>query len=104
METIERTTTAVNPVAPKVAPKEPAGVIKEAINKSTKDLALAAAFHVEGCKFLEIDKSDRTRMVFWFEGGENADRVEREWYQGTLINVLPLYAASSRAMKSLIHS
>ncbi len=83
---------------------QPSGVIKELVNKETKDLYLAAAFHAEGCKFIEIDKTDRTRMIFKFEGGELADRVEREWYQQTLLQVAPLYAASLRCMKSLIHS
>jgi len=83
---------------------QPQGVIKEAIRKSTKDLYLAAGFHTEGCKYIEIDKTDRTRMVFWFEGGDNADRVEREWYGGTLVVSATSYAASLRSMKSLIHS
>src|SRR5512147_1253624 len=83
---------------------EPVGVIKEAINKETKDLYLAAALHCEGVRFLGIDKSDRTRMIFKFEGGELADRVEREWYQGTLVVSASNYAASIRTSKSLIHS
>lgn len=83
---------------------QPSGVIKEVVNKETKDLYLAAAFHAEGCKFLEIDKTDRTRMIFKFEGGELPDRVEKDWYQGTLLGVYPIYAASLRLMKSLIHS
>lgn len=83
---------------------QPSGVIKEVVNKETKDLYLAAAFHAEGCKFLEIDKTDRTRMIFKFEGGELADQTEKDWYQGTLLGVFPIYAASLRLMKSLIHS
>lgn len=93
------------PVAP-VATKapQPAGIIKELVNKETKDLYLSAAFHAEGCKFLGIDKTDPTRMIFKFEGGELADRVETEWYQGTLLGIYSIYAASLRLMKSLIHS
>ena len=83
---------------------EPSGIIKELVNKETKDLYLAASFHCEGCKFLDIDKTDRTRMVFVFEGGELADRVERQWYQGILVVSATIYAASLRTMKSLIHS
>ena len=101
METI-KTTTAVNPV--RIAPKEPIGVIEEVVNKETKDLGLAAAFHAEGCKLIEIDKADRTRMVFKFAGGELADRVERDWWQGTAIGSYTVYYASLRMMKSLIHS
>lgn len=83
---------------------EPTGVIKEAIQKQTKDLYLSAALHCEGCRFVEIDKTDRTRMVFIFEGGELADRVEREWWEGTLVVSATAYAASIRQMKSAIHS
>jgi hypothetical protein len=83
---------------------EPAGVIKEAVNKTTKDLYLAAALHCEGCRYLGIDKTDPTRMIFMFEGGENADRVEREWYQDILAVSATAYAKSIRTMKSLIHS
>lgn len=83
---------------------QPAGIIKELVNKQTKDLYLAAAFHCEGCKYMEVDKTDRTRMVFIFEGGENADRVEREWYAQNLVVSASAYAASLRMMKSVIHS
>lgn len=83
---------------------QPAGVIKEVVNKETKDLYLAAAMQCEGCKFLGIDKSDRTRMVFQFEGGELADRVEKDWYQNVLVVSASAYAASIRMCKSLIHS
>lgn len=83
---------------------EPKGVIEEAIKKSTKDLYLAAAFFCEGCRYLDIDKSDKTRMVFWFEGGENADRVEREWYTKTLVVSATSYAEALRTCKSLIHN
>lgn len=82
----------------------PAGVVKEAIEKETKDLYLAAAFHCEGCRYVKIDKTDPTRMVFVFEGGDNADRVEREWYSNILVVSATAYAASLRMMKSLIHS
>lgn len=83
---------------------QPAGVVVEAIQKRTKDLYLAAAFHAEGCKFIEMDKADRTRMVFVFEGGENSDRVERQWNETTLVVSANSYAASIRHMKSLIHA
>lgn len=83
---------------------QPVGIVKEAISKQTKDLYLAAALKCEGCKFLEIDKSDRTRMVFVFEGGELADRVEREWYEETLVVSATHYASALRSCKSLIHS
>lgn len=96
--------TVVNAVIKGKNPLEPQGLVKEAIRKYTKDLYLAAAFHCEGCKYVEIDRTDRTRMVFWFEGGDNADRVERDWYGGTLVVSATAYAASLRSMKSLIHS
>lgn len=83
---------------------QPQGVIVEVVNKETKDLYLSAAFHCEGCKYLGIDKTDRTRMIFKFEGGELADRIESQWYDGTLVVSAPSYAASLRLMKSLIHS
>jgi hypothetical protein len=82
----------------------PTGVIQEVVNKETKDLYLAAAYHCEGCRFIEIDKTDRTRMIFKFEGGELADRIERQWYESTLVVSATAYAASLRQMKSLIHS
>lgn len=82
---------------------EPKGVVKEAISKTTKDLYLAAAFHAEGCRFQGIDKTDRTRMVFEFEGGENADRIERQWYEKSLVVSATSYAESLRQMKTLIH-
>ena len=94
----------VNPLKPYIKTAEPVGVIKEVVNKSTKDLYLAAAFHAERCKFTGIDKTDRTRMVFQFEGGDLADRVERQWYEGTLVVSATDYAASIRTCKSLIHS
>jgi acyl CoA:acetate/3-ketoacid CoA transferase alpha subunit len=83
---------------------EPTGVIKEVVNKPTKDLYLASAFHCEGCKLTQVDKTDRSRMIFVFEGGELADRVERQWYEGTLVVSATSYAASLRLMKSAIHS
>lgn len=82
---------------------DPQGVVEEVVRKETKDLYLAAAFHAEGVKFIGIDKTDRTRMVFIFAGGDNADRVEREWYQQTLLGCFPIYAGSLRLMKSIIH-
>jgi hypothetical protein len=90
-------------VKPVVVP-QPAGKIIEVVNKQTKDLYLASAFHTEGCRLQEVDKTDRTRMVFVFEGGELADRVERQWYEGTLVVSATSYAASLRLMKSAIHS
>jgi hypothetical protein len=81
----------------------PKGVV-EVLPKETKDLYLAAALHAEGCKYLAIDRTDPTRMVFKFEGGENADRVEKEWYQQMCIGSYSAYAQSIRVMKSLIHS
>ncbi len=83
---------------------EPRGIIQEVVNKETKDLYLAAAFHCEGCRFINIDKTDRTRMVFRYEGGELADRVEKQWYEQTLIVSATSYAAALRICKSLIHS
>ena len=83
---------------------EPRGVIVELVKKETKDLYLAAAFHCEGCRYLGIDKSDRTRMVFQFEGGALADRVEQEWYENRLVVSATSYASSLRTCKSLIHS
>lgn len=83
---------------------QPTGVIVELVNKPTKDLYLAAAFHCEGCKLIEVDKTDRSRMIFKFEGGDLADRVERQWYEGTLVVSATSYAASLRLMKSAIHS
>ena len=72
--------------------------------KETKDLYLAAALHAEGCKYLGINRTDPTRMIFRFEGGENADRIEREWYQQLCVGSYSAYAQSIRQMKSLIHS
>lgn len=100
MDTVKKTTKP--PTTPTKIP-QPLGVVKEAINKQTKDLYLAAALKCEGCKFLEINKEDRTRMIFVFEGGELADRVEREWYEETLVVSAYHYAASLRSCKSLIH-
>ena len=80
----------------------PRGAV-EILPKETKDLYLAAALHAEGCKYLGIDRSDPTRMVFKFEGGELADRVEKEWYQGNCVGCLSVYAQSIRVMKTLIH-
>lgn len=88
----------------KVVVPQPGGVIKEMVNKPTKDLYLAAGLHCEGCKLVEVDKTDRTRMVFVFEGGENADRIERQWFEGTLVVSATQYAASLRLIKSAIHS
>lgn len=83
---------------------EPVGIIKEAIQKQTKDLYLAAALHCEGCRYERVDKTDRTRMIFVFEGGELSDRVERDWYAQNLVVSATSYAASLRMMKSVIHS
>lgn len=83
---------------------QPIGTIKEVVNKETKDLYLAAALKTEGCKFLEIDKTDRSRMVFKFEGGELADRVERQWYEESLVVSATSFASALRICKSLIHS
>ena len=95
--------TSINTVKKAPLP-EPIGVIVELVRKQTKDLYLASAFHTEGCKLQEVDKTDRTRMVFVFEGGELADRVEKQWYEGTLVVSATQYAASLRLMKSAIHS
>lgn len=86
-------------------PKPQGVVIKEDIpNKTTKDLELAAALHVEGCRFLDINKEDPKRQVFIFAGGELADKVERDFYAGLAIGSYSAYAASLRRMKSLIHN
>lgn len=81
----------------------PTGVVKE-IDKETKDLYLAAAMDCEGVKFVDLDKTDRTRMIFKFEGGEHADNVERQWWNNTLVVSATNYAASIRKFKSLVHS
>lgn len=96
--------TEVKPLVAVPSKIEPTGIIKELVEKDTKDLYLAAAYHCEGCRFIRIDKTDRTRMVFWFEGGELADRVEHQWYEGSLVVSATSYAASLRLAKSLIHS
>lgn len=72
--------------------------------EETKDLYLAAALHCEGCKYLGINREDRTRMIFQFEGGELAQRVIKEWYQDILVVSATSYAKSLRTMKSLIHA
>jgi len=87
-----------------ILPNSPIGVIREVVNKETKDLYLAAALYCEGARFIEIDKTDRTRMIFKFEGGELADRIERQWYEGVLVVSATDYAAKIRICKSLIHS
>lgn len=81
----------------------PKGIV-EIPPKETKDLYLAAALHSEGCRYLGIDRSDPARMVFQFEGGELADRVETEWYQNICVGSLSSYASSVKTMKSLIHA
>jgi hypothetical protein len=80
------------------------GIIKEALDKKTKDLGLAAALHAEGCKLIDVDKSDRTRQEFVFEGGEHANDVERRWWQGDCIGSYSVYYSSLRQMKSIIHN
>lgn len=85
----------------------PAGVIVKSMdipNKTTKDLGLAAALHVEGCRLIQVDKSDPKKQIFHFGGGENADRVERQWYDQTLIVCAPNYYGSLRLLKTLIHN
>ena len=84
--------------------KSVVGVVKEAVDKPTKDLYLAAAFDCEGCRFKDIDKTDRSRMIFYFEGGELADQVERQWWEGNLVVSATAYAASLRKLKSAIHN
>ncbi len=74
------------------------------VPEETKDLYLAAALHCEGCKYLGIDRTDHTRMVFKFEGGELSSRVVKEWYQDVLVVSATSYAKSLRTMKSLIHA
>lgn len=81
----------------------PTGVVQE-LDKETKDLYLAAAMDCEGVKFVDLDKTDKTRMIFKFEGGEHADNVERQWWNNTLVVSATGYAASIRKMKSLVHS
>jgi len=83
---------------------EPTGVIKELVDKPTRDMYLAAAFHAEGCELKEVDRTDPTRLVFIFEGGENADRVEREWYAERLLVIASRYANSVRTIKSRIYA
>ena len=97
-------TNAVKSPAELLKAPQPTGVVQELVNKQTKDLYLASAFHTEGCKLIQVDKTDRTRMVFVFAGGELADRVERQWYEGVLVVSATAYAASLRLMKSAIHS
>lgn len=83
---------------------EPTGVIKELVNKSTRDMYLAAAYHAEGCELIDVDRTDPTRLVFNFAGGENADRVEREWFSERLLVIASRYANSIRTIKSLIYA
>jgi len=81
----------------------PTGVVKE-LDKETRDLYLAAAMDCEGVKFVEVDKTDRTRMIFKFEGGEHANNVEMQWWNNTLVVSATQYAASIKKFKSLVHS
>lgn len=86
---------------------EPAGVIYkqgDVPNKTTKDLGLASAMHVEGCRLIRVDKTDPRKQVFHFAGGDLADRVERQWYDGTHIVSSSNYYASIRLLKTLIHN
>lgn len=83
---------------------EPTGVIKELVEKPTRDMYLAAAYHAEGCELKDVDRTDPTRLVFVFEGGENADRVEREWFSDKLLVIASRYANSIRTVKSLIYA
>ena len=83
---------------------EPIGIVVELVNKTTKDLYLAAAYQAEGCRFLNLDKSDRSRMVFEYAGGALADQVERQWNEATLVVSATVYAAAIRHCKSMIHS
>ncbi len=82
----------------------PVGIVLEGVQKETKDLYLAAAFDAEGVRFIEIDKTDKTRMIFKFEGGEHANNVEKQWWNNSLVVSATAYAASIRKFKSLIHS
>jgi hypothetical protein len=84
-------------------PNLPTGIVKD-LPKRTRDLYLAAALDCEGIRLINVDASDRTRMIFEFEGGEHANTVERQWWEGTLVVCAPAYAASVRKLKSLVHS
>lgn len=82
---------------------EPTGKV-EVPPKETKDLYLAAAMHAEGCEYIGVDKEDPHRMIFKFVGGDNPDRVEKEWYQNRLVVSATMYADSIKRMKSIIHN
>lgn len=80
-------------------------VVKNDIpNFTTKDLGLASALHSEGVRLIRVDRTDPKKQVFHFAGGELADRVERQWYDQTLVVCAPIFYSSIRMLKALLHN
>jgi len=71
---------------------------------TTRDMYLAAAFMAEGVKYLKADRTDPKKMLFVFEDNGEADRINAQWANATLVISATSFADALRRIKSIIHS
>lgn len=73
--------------------------------KETKDIGLAYALFSVGATHYDTDKSEPSRMIFYFGSNElDLSQVELEWSNATLlVNAVKMFDAMRR-IKAVVHS
>jgi hypothetical protein len=69
-----------------------------------RDMYLSAAFMAEGVKYLRADRTDPKKMQFIFEDNGDADRINAQWANATLLVSATAFADALRRIKSIIHA
>ena len=69
----------------------------------SKDLMLSAAFLAKGVPLLNTKDSGRY-LVFYFDDPDKCQKIEQEWWSGTLEVKATEYASSIKRLKDLIYA
>jgi hypothetical protein len=90
--------------------------VQTTVQKTTRDLYLAAAFLALGAKYEGANRTDPKNMEFIFTPKvtksdaipkvplQDLEKVESEWINETLVINATEYAAAIKRMKSLVHT
>lgn len=69
---------------------------------TTKDLQIASCIMSEDIPLVDWEKTEMGYVLFSFDDKERCEKIEKEWFAGTLIVNAKRYADSVRTLKSIV--
>lgn len=72
------------------------------MNYVTKDISLAAILICSGRHLVNVDKSDKRRYKFFFEGGDFS-KLEQSWMNRDLVINAADFVDAQRRIRDILH-